>query len=335
MTPRPRRTALQLAGDVAVAIPACLVMLPIWCLPYRAATALGRGYGSILFFLYGPGRRAGQINLRRAYGATLSRPAARRVVRQVFAAMGEAFAEGLQFAARCKDGHGPWESLVDYEEPDLAAQILADPRPKIFVTAHLGSWEVATAVAALRGGGGSVVLRRLDNVVLDRLFQRLRMIPGGRVIEKRGAAFAALATLRAGQNVALLADENAGRRGEWVSFFGREASTHRLPALLACQTGSPVVVAVAVRRPGGRLLTRLAVIEPPAVPAAASTSAMTRAIAAVLERWIREDPLQWRWIHWRWKHRPDGSEEQYRRADVAAAFAAPDERVTGLLRELL
>jgi KDO2-lipid IV(A) lauroyltransferase len=334
MTPQTRRTPLQLAGDIAVAVPACLLMLPLWCLPYRAATALGRGYGFMLFFLYGPGRRAGQINLRHAYGATLSRPAARRAVRRVFAAMGEAFAEGLQFAARCRGGRGSWESLIDYEDPELAARILADPGPKIFVTAHLGSWEVATAVAALRGGGGSVVLRRLDNVVLDRLFQRFRMVPGGRVIEKRGAAFAALAALRAGQNVALLADENAGRRGEWIPFFGREASTHRLPALLACQTGSPVVVAVAVRRPGGRLLTRLATIEPPAVPEVASIAAISRSIAVIFERWIREDPLQWRWIHWRWKHRPDGSEEQYRREDLAAAFAAPDGHVTGLLREL-
>ena len=41
----------------------------------------------------------------------------------------------------------------------------------------------------------------------------------------------------------------------------------------------------------------------------------------IWEAWVREDPLQWRWIHWRWRTRPGGSEETYTRGDVRDAFA--------------
>jgi lauroyl/myristoyl acyltransferase len=49
-------------------------------------------------------------------------------------------------------------------------------------------------------------------------------------------------------------------------------------------------------------------------------SATTARITAVFESWIRETPLQWRWIHWRWRTRSDGSSERYGRAEVGEAF---------------
>jgi hypothetical protein len=69
---------------------------------------------------------------------------------------------------------------------------------------------------------------------------------------------------------------------------------------------------------------KLAVVEPraPSGPkeAEAEIRRLTAEIAAVMEQWVREEPRQWRWIHWRWRSRPDGFEETYRRADVAACF---------------
>ena len=52
----------------------------------------------------------------------------------------------------------------------------------------------------------------------------------------------------------------------------------------------------------------------------------TGAEYSAIERWVREDPGQWRWIHHRWKTRPDGSEETYGRCDLRRAFSEEDER---------
>jgi hypothetical protein len=57
---------------------------------------------------------------------------------------------------------------------------------------------------------------------------------------------------------------------------------------------------------------------------------LTARVAAKLECWIRDDPDQWRWTHWRWKTRPDGTEEQYGRTAVRAALARADRAPTSM-----
>ena len=135
---------------------------------------------------------------------------------------------------------------------------------------------------------------------------------------RRARSAPALAALRSGTSVAILLDENGGRSGPFPLFFGRPASTRKTPALLSALTGAPIVVGAAVRR-GERFLFRLALLEPPAGSRRRRATSSTRPgrIVRIWEAWVREDPLQWRWIHWRWKTRPGGSEETYTRRDVA------------------
>jgi KDO2-lipid IV(A) lauroyltransferase len=311
------------AGHAIVALAVIVFAAPLWCLPWPAALALGRYYGYAGFFLYPQGRRAGQINLRRIFGPGMSRSEARRQTLRVFGSLGQAMAEGLQFSRRYGRGSPGWDQRLDMEDPELNRQVVSEPRPKVFVTAHFGSWEMALMAAGLRMGEGAALMRRVDNPFVEGLLRWARLSPAP-LIDKHGGAAAASVRLQQGGSVALLLDENGGYKGTWVDFMGRQASTHRTAALLSARTGSPIVVGAAVRRPGGRFLYRLAWIEPVLEPE--SVGAVTQQITAILERWIREDPLQWRWIHWRWKTRPDGTEETYTRRDLGACFqpvAAP------------
>jgi KDO2-lipid IV(A) lauroyltransferase len=318
----PRRLVL-LARDFLLAVPVAVIAAPLWLLPWRGALALGAFYGRCAFFLWPVAGRAGMINLRRAYGQGMDRGTARRRTLEVFGSLGRGIAEGIQFSRRFKRG-GDWRRLCVPEDPELEARIVADPRPKIFVTAHLGSWELAMATASLRAGSpGAAIARRVDNPFLNAAVRRLRVKSASEWIEKRGAAPEALRRLCLGENVAMLADENAGPRGVFVEFFGRPASTHKTPALLSALSGAPIVAGAALRR-GGRFVFKLAVIEPRAASgsrhAGAEIRRLTSEMAAVFEAWIRQDPWQWRWIHWRWRHRPDGAEETYTRRDVTACF---------------
>jgi KDO2-lipid IV(A) lauroyltransferase len=244
-------------------------------------------------------------------------------VARVFAGLGQSLAEGIQFARRHRSGDA-WRDLVEVEDPGLAARLLADPAAKVFVTGHLGSWEVALQVLERSTGRpGAAVVRRVDNPFLQAIVLRLRTRHPGQWIEKAGAVPVALQRLREGTSVAILADENGGRAGPFVPFFGRPASTRRTAALLAAATGSTIVLGAVVRRRGPRpFLFRLAVVPAPSGGPADSEGVLetTKAIAEKWEEWVREDPLQWRWIHWRWRTRPGGIEETYTRRDVARAF---------------
>lgn len=314
---------LRLLADAALAAAALLVLLPASLLPWRLARALGRGAGRAAFLFWPSARRVAALNLRRAYGPTMTTARALRTAGRCVASLGEAITEAARLSSLARSGEEITRFFVA-EDAALSERLLADPRPKVVVTGHLGSWEAAGLVLSRAAGGGAAVYRRIENVFLDRLVARAREAAGGSGIEKRGAAREALIRLRAGESVLFLLDENGGYRGLFVDFFGRPASTAKTPALLSAMTGAPLVVAAAVRRDGPvPFLLRLALIEPPADRRAtpADVRDLTGRAVATWERWVRDDPDQWRWIHWRWKTRPDGTEETYRRSDVRAAFA--------------
>jgi Kdo2-lipid IVA lauroyltransferase/acyltransferase len=316
-----------LARDFLLAALVLPFLAPLWFLPWNLSVALARIYGALGFLFWGKARRTGMLNLRRAYGAEMTRARAAATVARVFDSLAEAMAEGLQFARRHTTSDS-WRDLFDTEDPGLAARLLADPRPRVFVTGHLGSWEIAMGLLQRSTGRpGAAVVRRVDNPFLQRLVLKLRVTEPRQWIEKTGAVSEALARLRAGDDVALLADENGGPRGPFLPFFGRPASTRKTAALLAALSGAILVVGAVVRRPGPRpFLFRLAEIPAPGPSATPDEihEAMRR-LNAVWEAWVREDPTQWRWIHWRWRNRPDGTWETYRRRDVRAAFFVPRE----------
>lgn len=304
----------------ALALP---FLLPAWFLPWRAACVLGRFYGSVMFVVWGKGRRAAMINLRRAFGTAMTRDRARRDTLAVWRNLGQSVAEGMQAARRYRTPE-EWAALVVPEDPELVGRILADPRPKIVATAHLGSWEI-TALVLQRLVGGSGIARRVDNRWLDALVKRVRLEEPSQWIEKQGGAGEALRRVERGENVLMLLDENGGKRGPFVQFFGREASTRKTAAVLSLRTGAPIVVAAAIRDEQSavpRFTMKLALIDPAAegLRAPDAIVPLTQRITSTFETWIREVPLQWRWIHWRWRTRPDGSEEKYGAAELSAAF---------------
>ena len=109
--------------------------------------------------------------------------------------------------------------------------------------------------------------------------------------------------------MALVADQDARRRGVFVPFFGRAASTHRGPAVLALRSGAPVFMGTAVRQPDGR--DRITIREIPAPDGGdmeERADRLTAELAAALESAVREEPGQYLWHHRRWKTRPRNGE---------------------------
>jgi KDO2-lipid IV(A) lauroyltransferase len=135
------------------------------------------------------------------------------------------------------------------------------------------------------------------------------------VIERSRATKLALRALRRGRAVAFGADQNAGRTGVFVPFFGRLASTHRGAALMALRTGAPVFLAVPLRADDGRYRMR---VEEVVVDRAGNPEEVVERITVAftqrLEQAVLAAPAQYLWQHRRWKTRPP--EERNERSPV-------------------
>lgn len=175
----------------------------------------------------------------------------------------------------------------------------------VVATGHLGNWEVAGAAIAARGVPLDAVAQRQANPYFDRLINRARARLGIRVIPRVGATGRALAALREGRVVALVADQDARTVGVFVPFLGRPASTHRGAAVLALRSGAPLFMGVMTRQPDGTYDARVRRIPIPSEGAFDErVRAVTAAFTRALEQEVRAHPEQYFWHHRRWKTAP-------------------------------
>ena len=203
------------------------------------------------------------------------------------------------------------EAVIEATEVDgldALREALEEGNGALVVSGHLGNWEIGGSGVAARGIPFDAVARPQNNPLVDRMVNRARARLGMTIIPMGGATKKALRSLREGRVVGLVADQDARRRGVFVPFFGRPASTFRGPAVLALRSGAAVFAASAVRRPDGRYRIRLRRLPAPSGEGAEQEWKLTAALAAALESAVREEPEQYLWHHRRWKTEPTAEE---------------------------
>jgi Kdo2-lipid IVA lauroyltransferase/acyltransferase len=178
-----------------------------------------------------------------------------------------------------------------------------DPNKKyIFFSAHYGNWEIAVRTATQVGLKVTGVYRAPNNPIADRFMLWARGAEGGELVPKGDiGAKAAFGALRQGRALCMLVDQKMND-GIPVPFFGRDAMTAPALAVLALRYDCEVVPIRMERLKGARFWMTS---EPPLVlPKTGNTEADRRALMtevnAVVERWVRERPEQWLWLHRRW-----------------------------------
>ena len=290
-------------GSIITAIGLGLFLPLGWLLahlPGRLGLWVGARIGDLLWAML-PGRRAIALeNLARAFGRERSEAEIARLGRRSFEHLGMNLVEACVFFFRRPS---VMLSRVDLGNPEPVQAAAALGKGVLALTAHYGNWELLAASSALSVFPLSVVMRPLDDPVVNWLIERFRRRSGVELIAKRQALPAMRDALRQGRVVGVLLDQNASRaEGVFVPFFGIPASTSRALAVLSLRTGAPVVPIFIRRGEDGRHR----VAAEPAIPAPQSgdvtdyTAAFNRSIEAA----IRRAPEQWFWLHRRWKTEP-------------------------------
>lgn len=179
------------------------------------------------------------------------------------------------------------------------------------LSAHFGSWEIAALAAGLMGEPIALLVRTLDNPLLEEELSRLRRRFGNRPIPKKEAARELLKTMSRNESVAILVDQNViPREAIYVPFFGRPAATTPALALLHLKTGASVVPVFMWPQGAGRYrmeFERPILAEEFGGPEVDRDERVRRATARymeVIEAAIRREPHAWLWIHDRWKSQP-------------------------------
>ncbi len=267
--------------------------------PRCLVSAVGRLLGSIACRVAGTEFRIAEKQLACALGLPIPGRRVRRLARGVFRELATSVVE---LAGVLGASHRIPRVEVSPASRRVLDEALAAGKGVIFITGHIGNWELMAIALARLGYPISTVARKSYDPRFTRWIHRERKRFGVEAVYRhdRGAAAAMLRALRKGRVLGFLIDQDTRVPSVFVPFFHKDASTPVGPGVFAQRTGAPVVVGSIRRFPDGG--HRIA-LEALAVPgdAAGATQMMT----ARLERRIRRHPTQWVWFHRRWNTRPD------------------------------
>jgi Kdo2-lipid IVA lauroyltransferase/acyltransferase len=263
------------------------------------------------FYGLGRLRRVGVLNLWLAF-PEVPEAERERILRSVYRNLGALLAEFCLMPGYSSETAS---RFIRYE--GLENYLAARERGKgvLVLTGHLGAWELSSFYHSLMGMPMGMVIRRLDNPLVDEFVNEIRCRHGNRVIHKDDFARGLIASMRAGETVGILMDTNmTPPQGVFVPFFGVQACTASGMARIALKTGAAVVPGFLLWEESEkkyvlRFGKELEVVHSGDAERDAVTN--TAAFPAAIEGMIRQYPEQWLWMHRRWKTRPPGEEGIY------------------------
>lgn len=283
-----------------------LIILFSRAVPLKAVHIISGFLGNLFYILVPKRRNIALDNLRHAFKGSKTEKEIRSIARQSCKSLFLTFLETIKLG-NLFTGPDTMEKIrpktQNIEQLFLKAKKIHDESGGcIFVTPHIGNWEVLPSVSATVGIPLAIVVRPLDNKYLEKLIYSNRASSGQLIIPKKNALFVLQRTLRQGKSIGLLPDQST-MKGVSVDFFGRKATTTPVPAILAVTYNRPIVVAACCRksdtqyegfvcdpiRPGKYTSEKAEIIR------------ITEEMNKKMESIILKYPEQYLWIHNRWK----------------------------------
>ena len=288
-----------------------LILKKLGILPRRIARGFAAFVASLLFSLQPKLKKTAEFNLRLAFPDWTDaqrKDATRKMVRN----LGWMAAEFARFPRLTKENI---EKVVILEGHENFLEGQRRGKGVLYLTGHIGAWELSSFAHALYGYPLHYMARPLDNKRIDDLVNHYRCASGNRPIFKNESARVMLKILKDSGTVGILADQNTmPEEGVFVDFFGKSACTTTGIARVALHTDAAVVPGYAYWDEAIRKY-RLR-FEPPVELVRTGDTERdvlenTQRFTKIIEETIRKHPDQWVWVHQRWKNRPAGEPALY------------------------
>jgi KDO2-lipid IV(A) lauroyltransferase len=261
--------------------------------------------GSAVYTFFPVRRRVVMENLRRVFGDQLPEKELRRLAKSIY---GHVVTTVREYAAMMVSSDKRIASWVDVLGVEHVLKAAEQERGILILTGHFGNWELSAAAAMMQfeqyKNRFHVIRKSLGLGMEGIVFGRFRKA-GLNVISQRNALTKTLDALEKNDVVIFIMDQHnvVGSKAIEVEFFGKAAGTNRSLAMVARQSGAPVIPAVSYRKPDGRHVMQF---HPPLewIEAERSREEIylnTLGYNRVLEKFVLAHPDQWLWAHRRWK----------------------------------
>jgi KDO2-lipid IV(A) lauroyltransferase len=212
-----------------------------------------------------------------------------------------------------------WKQYSDLIGIERAKWLMQEGRGLLMVTGHYGNFEIVGYMLGLFGFNIYSIARPLDNPYINKYLYGIREKRGQKIIDKKGASEHMEELAKNHATLCFIGDQDAGRKGVFVDFFGRKASAYKSIGLMALHYNMPIAVGGCRQRHGEFFFeiecSRIIMPEEWA-DKDQPLQWVTQEYTTAMEEFIRKDPTQYWWLHRRWKSRP--KEERKAMKEVAA-----------------
>jgi KDO2-lipid IV(A) lauroyltransferase len=288
-----------------------VVVRALGALPRGVSRAVAIGFALAVYAVHGRLRKVGMRNLEIAF-PEMPAKGRRKILRGEFVSLGRQLAEFCLFPSYTPENVG---RVVIYDGFENFERARAKGKGVLFLTGHLGGWELSSFFHSLQGHPLQIVMRGLDNPYVDRLVQSYRTMHGNSVVDKDDFVRGLLGAMKKGETVGILMDTNmTPPQGVFVDFFGIPACTASGLARIAMRTDAAVVPGFCV---WDAVLRKYRLRFDPAMELIRTGAddedvlANTALFTEKIEEFVRKYPEQWLWVHRRWKTRPEGEKGLY------------------------
>lgn len=272
----------------------------IGSIPKKYHAPLAPLLGRFWFFFDKRHREITINNLRKAYQSEKNHAETENLAKKVFTSFSQTIFEICwAMSQKIED----IDVFIDRSDIRFIKEALSKKKGALILTGHLGNWELMLYAVFLEGIKSHAVYRPLDFKPMDRFVISMRSRSGSNLIPAKDALRTIMAALRKNEIVGLLIDQNSDpRNGVVIDFFERPAFASKGLAIIARQTGAPVIPAFLVREDG-----RFKFLCGPEIPFVRTGDPRkdieinTQRYNLAIEKAVRQYPEQWFWVHRRWK----------------------------------
>lgn len=277
-------------------------------MPYHMAIALGRTMGVIIWAVDPFHRRIAETQMREALGNEYSR----WMPLKVFMSNGDSFIDIIKFAYMSDEKANSKVRIYGQKHLDAA---LSTDRGIMFISAHIGNWEVVLHIPRITGIGFSLLANKRKDAEIESLIQQVRSSGRSAILPPKGGMVARLITeLKTHRHICFFIDKRGKRRNKFFcDHFGIPAPTSPAPAFVALKADALVLPVYAIKEGDTFGLYFAPAVEARSFGTDADEieklresthSEAVQKLSDYMQAWVesvvRQHPDQWTWQYSRW-----------------------------------